>query len=186
MSVEVKQAIISDESANSGVEEQHQYYGYGKAGKGTKGYAYYGGKGSKGGYGYGGGYGSGNGVSEPVHEPEASGDWEPEHEPEPVHHESDDYFVYGKSNTGGKGLKGGYGSGNNDSEPVHEPEPSGDWEPEHEPELVYHESDDYYVYGKAGKGDKGSKGGYGSGNGHYAESEAEPELAGNSGSGDWW
>lgn len=45
MSVEVKEALISDEGANSGVEEHHHYYG--KAGKGS---AYYGGKGSKGGY----------------------------------------------------------------------------------------------------------------------------------------
>jgi hypothetical protein len=181
MCVVVKEALISDEGATSGIEEHHQYYG--KAGKGSKGSAYYGGKGSK---GYGGGYGSGNGDSEPVHEPEASGDWEPEHEPEPVHHESDDYYVYGKSSKGGKGSKGGYGSGNDDSEPVHEPEASGDWEPELEPEPVLHESDDYYVYGKSSKGGKGSKGGYGNGDGHYADPEAEPELAGNSGSGDWW
>jgi len=39
-----------------------------------------------------------------VHEPEASGYWELE--PEPVHHESDDYHVYGKSGKGGKGSKG--------------------------------------------------------------------------------
>ena len=130
MSVEVKEALISDEGATSGIEEHHQYHG--KAGKGSKGYAYYGVKGSKGGYGYGGRYGSGNGDSEPVHEPEASGDWEPELEP--VHHESDDYYVYGKSSKGGKGLKGGYGNGD----------------------------------------------------GHYAEPDAGPELAGNSGSGDWW
>jgi hypothetical protein len=178
MSVEVKEALISDEGATSGVAEHHQYYG--KTGKGSKGYAYYGGKGAKGGNGHGGGYGSGNGDSEPVHEPEASGDWEPE--PEPVHHESDDYFVYGKACKGGKGSKGGYGGG--ELEPEHEPEVKGDWEPELEP--VHHESDDYYVYGKSGKGGKGSKGGYGNGDGHYTEPEAEPELAGNSGSGDWF
>ena len=49
----------------------------------------------------------------------------------------------------------------------HEPEGSGEWEPEHEPEWSAPESDDYYVYGKSGKGSKGSKGyGYGSGDGH--------------------
>ena len=43
----------------------------------------------------------------------------------------------------------------------------------------------YYVYGKSGKGGNGSKGEYENGDGHYAEPEVEPELAGNSGSGDW-
>ena len=118
-----------------------------------------------------------------MHEPEASGDWELE--PEPVHHESDDYHVYGKSGKGGNGSKGGYENGDGELEPEHKPEVKGDWEPEPEPEPVHHESDDYHVYGKSGKGGNGSKGGYENGDGHYAEPEVEPELAGNSGSGDW-
>jgi len=161
-----------EEVVDSGDEEH--YYSYGKSGKGSKGGSYGGksGKGSKGGYGYGGGYGSGSGDYEPVHEPEASGDWEPEHY-EPEHHESDDYYVsYGKSGKGSKGSKGGYGGyvsgGGHDS----------DWSA---PESDEH----YYSYGKSGKGGKGSKGGYGgygSGDGHYYE--PEPEHVYNSGSGD--
>ena len=88
-----------------------------------------------------------------------------------------------ESGKGGKGSKGGYGYGGGELEPEHKPEVKGDWEPE--PEPVHHESDDYHVYGKSGKGGNGSKGGYENGDGHYAEPEVEPELAGNSGSGDW-